>query len=62
VTAQGALLRYALREGSAVPDPNRRLPGRGAYLCGAADCRERALSRGGFARAFRAPVISIDAK
>ncbi|MBU1042705.1 MAG: YlxR family protein [Proteobacteria bacterium] len=29
-----------------VPDPRRRMPGRGLYVCDRAECRERFLRRG----------------
>ncbi|MHC1701080.1 MAG: YlxR family protein [Humidesulfovibrio sp.] len=29
-----------------VPDPRRRMPGRGLYVCDKAECRERFLRRG----------------
>ncbi|MDO9630515.1 MAG: YlxR family protein [Humidesulfovibrio sp.] len=29
-----------------VPDPRRRMPGRGLYVCDQAECRERFLRRG----------------
>lgn len=41
--------------GEIVPDPMRRLPGRGAHVHLQADCLAKA-ARGGLARAFRAPV------
>ena len=38
----------------------RTLPGRGAWLCRAsAECLELAARQGGFARAFRSPVRSV---
>jgi predicted RNA-binding protein YlxR (DUF448 family) len=58
-------LRIALggardRDGVAVPDPGQRMPGRGAYLCRAAEagvpapaCLRRALERGGISRTLR---------
>ena len=50
------LVRF-VRDGDAVvADPAARLPGRGAYLCPAADCARAAVARRGFERAFRAPV------
>jgi predicted RNA-binding protein YlxR (DUF448 family) len=50
------LLRYVIDEGVLVPDPRKRLPGRGAWLHNHAQCRKLALQRGGFARSFRSPV------
>lgn len=51
--AQAELLRVALVEGRPVADPRRRRAGRGAYVHPVKACVERALKRGGFARAFR---------
>jgi predicted RNA-binding protein YlxR (DUF448 family) len=51
--AQPRLLRLVLAEGRVVADARRRRPGRGAYLHRAPTCVERAVRRGGFARAFR---------
>jgi len=52
----------------AVPDPQARMPGRGAYLCRGADpelpareCLARAMRRGGIARALRS-AVTLDAK
>ena len=55
VADQAALRRYARVGGRAVPDPDRRLGGRGAYVCSDA-CAQRATQRRAWARAFRAPV------
>jgi predicted RNA-binding protein YlxR (DUF448 family) len=62
VTDQAALRRFARVEdpaapgaARAVPDPERRLPGRGAYVCSDA-CVARATQRRAWGRAFRAPV------
>jgi predicted RNA-binding protein YlxR (DUF448 family) len=43
-------------DGRVQADPDQRLPGRGAYVCDRA-CAERALQRGGFARALRSSVL-----
>ena len=52
----------------AVHDRDKRMPGRGAYLCRsadrdlpAADCVEQALRRGAFARALRC-AVTLDPK
>jgi predicted RNA-binding protein YlxR (DUF448 family) len=45
-----------LADGQLVPDPEARLPGRGAYVCQAASCMAEAVRRQGFERSFRAPV------
>ena len=48
--------------GEPVPDPRRRIPGRGAWLCqgeqGGPDqrCTDAALRRNAFSRALRGPV------
>ncbi|HEY4616130.1 MAG TPA: YlxR family protein [Citricoccus sp.] len=41
---------------SVVPDPRRRMPGRGAWLHPDPACVQAALKRGAFHRAFRGPV------
>jgi hypothetical protein len=56
VAPRGSLERYVVRDGTLVPDPAGRLPGRGAYTCRDAACFERARARGGFNRAFRQAV------
>jgi uncharacterized protein len=53
---QARLLRVALVEGCATPDPRRRLPGRGAYVHRRTECVDRAARAGNVARALRAPV------
>lgn len=58
--AQAELVRFALRGGQVVPDPDGRAPGRGAWLHADAGCLELALRRGGFPRAFRKPVSVPD--
>jgi predicted RNA-binding protein YlxR (DUF448 family) len=52
---QAELQRLALRDGALVPDPRRRLGGRGAYVCGP-PCGREALRRGAFPRAMRRRV------
>ena len=56
--AQSALLRFAVREQSPrlVPDPRKRLPGRGVSVHPRRRCLERAARGGGFARSLRAPI------
>jgi predicted RNA-binding protein YlxR (DUF448 family) len=68
VAPKSELLRLAAAQSSGKParaivDPPARLPGRGAYLCRAADasrpaaaCLARASRRGGIARALRRPI------
>lgn len=56
--ARDALLRFAIRadEPRLVPDPQRRLPGRGVSVHPTRRCVEAAVRKGGLARALRAPV------
>jgi uncharacterized protein len=60
VVDQNQLQRWVLghADGQAVPvpDPARRLSGRGAWLHPAPECAERAIKRGAFARSFRTKV------
>lgn len=52
-----ALVRFVLGpDGRLVADATRRLPGRGASAHPRRSCIEAAARRGGFSRAFRAPV------
>ncbi|MDT0301458.1 YlxR family protein [Streptomonospora wellingtoniae] len=51
--AQSDLMRLVASSGAAVPDPPRRMPGRGAYLHADPGCWESAKRRGGLARALR---------
>jgi predicted RNA-binding protein YlxR (DUF448 family) len=53
---QTELIRLANVDGAVVPDPLRRLPGRGAWLHPDPDCLERAIRTRAFNRAFRTPV------
>ena len=54
-TAKSDLLRLVVIEGSIVPDPHGRLPGRGASLHPDLACLELAERRRAFPRAFRLP-------
>ena len=47
------LLRVVARDGVLVPDPGRRLPGRGAHLHRDAGCLAEAVRRRAFPRALR---------
>ena len=49
------LLRVVAEDGALVPDPRRRLPGRGAWLHPDLDCLRRAERRSAFPRALRVP-------
>ncbi|OLT11234.1 hypothetical protein BJF78_27535 [Pseudonocardia sp. CNS-139] len=49
------LLRVVAVAGALVPDPRRRLPGRGAWLHLAPECLDRAERRSVFPRALRVP-------
>ena len=53
--AKSDLLRVVARGGEIVPDPQARLPGRGAYLHLSQKCFEQAGRRRAFARALRLP-------
>ncbi|MCO6006465.1 YlxR family protein [Actinoallomurus purpureus] len=53
--AKSDLLRLVVIEGSIVPDPRGRLPGRGASLHPDQACLELAERRRAFSRAFRLP-------
>ena len=66
--ARDALLRFSVtplreREGAPqlVPDPKRRLPGRGVSVHPTRECVRRAVDRGGFARALGAK-LTLDAQ
>ena len=58
------LLRVVARDGAAVPDPFRRLPGRGAHLHPDPVCLALAERRRAFPRALRVPgpldVTAVD--
>ncbi|HZU57780.1 MAG TPA: YlxR family protein [Actinocrinis sp.] len=53
--AQERLLRLVAGEGEVLPDPRRRLPGRGAYLHPRLACLALAERKRAFPRAFRLP-------
>jgi predicted RNA-binding protein YlxR (DUF448 family) len=50
------LLRVVGRGNEVVPDPQARLPGRGAYLHPSQGCFEQAQRRKAFGRALRMPA------
>ena len=47
------LLRVVVEQGTLVPDPRRRLPGRGAWLHPVRGCLDRAERRSALPRALR---------
>jgi len=49
------LLRVVVRTGALVPDPRRRLPGRGASVHPTPECLDAAERRRAFVRALRLP-------
>ncbi|MDP9459899.1 MAG: YlxR family protein [Actinomycetota bacterium] len=49
------LLRVVVRSGALVPDPRRRLPGRGASVHPTPECLRAAERRRAFTRALRLP-------
>ncbi|MGI9536902.1 MAG: YlxR family protein [Desulfocapsaceae bacterium] len=40
------LIRNVWRNGSVLPDPNQKLPGRGGYHCDKKECKERFKANG----------------
>ncbi|NMH96064.1 YlxR family protein [Pseudonocardia sp. K10HN5] len=53
--AADGLLRVVAVDGVLIPDPRRRLPGRGAWLHPDPECLGRAERRSAFPRALRVP-------
>lgn len=53
---QTELVRFVSVAGTLTPDPERLLPGRGAYSCRSLGCVEAAIHRRGFARTLRSPL------
>ncbi|HEU5357366.1 MAG TPA: YlxR family protein [Actinocrinis sp.] len=53
--AQDRLLRLVAGEGEILPDPRRRLPGRGVYVHPRLACLALAERKRAFPRAFRLP-------
>ncbi|HEY4221340.1 MAG TPA: DUF448 domain-containing protein [Myxococcota bacterium] len=55
---QDEMLRFARSvDGALGFDVNARVPGRGAWTCASPACAQKALDKGGFERAFEAPVL-----
>jgi predicted RNA-binding protein YlxR (DUF448 family) len=55
--AQDAMLRFVRdADGSARPDPERREPGRGAYLCQRLECAQAVRDGRALSRSLRAQV------
>ena len=59
--AKSDLLRVVGRENDVLPDPQARLPGRGAYVHPSQTCFEQAQRRRAFTRALRLPGPAITA-
>ncbi|CAO0820112.1 YlxR family protein [Desulfarculales bacterium] len=53
---QAQLLCLALIDGRVEPDPRRRLPGRGAYICRSQDCARRLVAKRARQRIFGATL------
>lgn len=54
---KGELLRFVLApDRTVVPDPQAKLPGRGAYTCYRKSCLAEAVKRNQFSRSFKGPV------
>ena len=59
--AKSDLLRVVGRGTEVLPDPQARLPGRGAYVHPSQTCFEQALRRRAFSRALRLPGPAMTA-
>ena len=58
--AQASLLRLAVDpRGLVVPDPRRRLPGRGAYVCGEGECLRKLVRDPRRGRLFHRPLAEL---
>ena len=59
VRPQAELLRLGRGpDGQVVPDPDRRVVGRGAYLCRRDSCLLESVRRGRWPHAFRGPAVA----
>ncbi|GLZ40080.1 YlxR family protein [Actinokineospora sp. NBRC 105648] len=59
--ADTELLRVVFADGDAIPDPRRRMPGRGAWLHPSPACLAKAEKRRAFPRAFRVQgAVGVD--
>jgi len=57
VKGKGELLRFVLTpERTLIPDPQGKLPGRGAYTCWKRTCLEQAVAKRQFSRSFKGEV------
>ncbi|WP_222842471.1 YlxR family protein [Bowdeniella nasicola] len=54
------LIRFVVRSGTACYDPQASAPGRGAWLHPDETCRAAALKNGGFNRAFKTRITSVE--
>lgn len=58
---QNKLVRFVRSpEGNVLADYRKKLPGRGAYVCGNRQCLDKAARQGGFARSFKCAIM-VDA-
>lgn len=57
-----ALVRIVVCDGEYLPDPQARMPGRGAYLHPVPECLHLAVRRGALRRALRAPGETSDGR
>lgn len=57
---QAELLRLAWAQDGLEPDPRRRLPGRGAYVCRSGPCARKLIAGKGLRRAFKSAPAARD--
>ncbi|HEY8202917.1 MAG TPA: YlxR family protein, partial [Actinomycetota bacterium] len=58
---KGELIRFARGPAGPVLDRSGRVQGRGGYVCPEQACLDRALRRGGLAKALRTPIAPAQA-